>query len=80
MRTTITIPDDLAQQIDKIINQLDIPSRNQFIIEALEAKLKELEDRKIDDEFALMAEDLEYRQEALDLEQEFIRADFEVTS
>lgn len=78
MRTTITIPDSLATKVDQLVNTGDIKSRNQFILEALEDKVKQIRDIQIDTEFASMATDQDYQQEALEIEQEFAIADQEV--
>ena len=78
MRTTITIPNDLAAKVDLLIEQQGIASRNQFILEALELKVREIENLKIDLEFGSMASDLEYQEETLQLEQEFSYADREI--
>lgn len=80
MRTTITIPNDLVAKVDLLIAQEDIPSRNQFIIEALELKVREIENLTIDLEFASMANDQEYQAETLQLEQEFVHADAEISA
>ena len=78
MRTTITIPNDLVEKVDLLIKQHDLSSRNQFIIEALELKVGEIENRAIDREFALMANDMQYQSESLQLEQEFVHAEREM--
>ncbi|MEL6581496.1 MAG: ribbon-helix-helix domain-containing protein [Cyanobacteria bacterium J06607_15] len=80
MRTTITIPNNLVEKVDMLIEQHDLPSRNQFIIEALELKVREMENREIDREFALMASDAEYQSETLQLEQEFVHTDREIVA
>ncbi|MEO1802819.1 MAG: ribbon-helix-helix domain-containing protein, partial [Cyanobacteria bacterium J06629_2] len=79
-RTTITIPNNLVEKVDMLIEQHDLPSRNQFIIEALELKVREMENREIDREFALMASDAEYQSETLQLEQEFVHTDREIVA
>ena len=78
MRITITIPNDLVKKVDLLAEQEGIASRNQFILEALELKVREIENRGIDLEFASMANDAEYQAEALQLEQEFFDADREM--
>lgn len=80
MRTTITIPNDLAAKVDLLIAQESIASRNQFILEALELKVREIENLTIDLEFASMANDQEYQEETLQLEQEFIHTDAEISA
>lgn len=77
MRTTITIPDSLADQVDSLVTKGVTKSRNQFIVEALEEKVKELKNRQLDAEFASMATDTDYQQETLEIEQEFRFSDAE---
>jgi metal-responsive CopG/Arc/MetJ family transcriptional regulator len=78
MRTTITIPDSLVAQVDSLVAIGDIKTRNQFIVEALEAKVKQMQDIQIDAQFAQMANDFDYIEEALAIEDEFAHADREV--
>ena len=80
MRTTITIPDDLAKQVDSLIAERNLKSRNQFIVEALADKVKQTRDIQLDAEFAQMATDKEYQQEAMEIEREFEFADAEVSA
>lgn len=79
MRTTITIPDTLASQVDSLIQSGNIKSRNQFIIEALEDKVKQIKNIQLDSEFAEMATDEDYQKETLEIEEEFTFADAEVS-
>ena len=78
MRTTITLPESLVKQVDRLISAGNIKSRNQFIIEALEEKVRQIKDLQLDEEFAGMATDAEYQQEALEIEREFEISDYEV--
>lgn len=78
MRTTITISESLVQQVDKLISQGEIKTRNQFIVEALEDKVRQIRDLQLDEEFVGMADDMEYQQEALEIEQKFTSSDYEV--
>ena len=77
MRTTISLPDNLVREIDLSIEAGNIKSRNQFIVEALQDKLKQLKDADIDAQFALMADDSDYIEETLKIESEFANADAE---
>lgn len=79
MRTTITIPDTLASQVDSLIQSGNIKSRNQFIVEALEDKIKQIKEIQLDSEFAQMATDEDYQKEALEIEEDFAFADAEVS-
>jgi|GEM_PF-5303153 len=80
MKITIFIADDLLEKIDLLTKQQDLSSRNQFIVEALELKVREIENREIDLVFALMSGDTEYQSETLRLKQEFVRVDREMSA
>jgi metal-responsive CopG/Arc/MetJ family transcriptional regulator len=77
MRTTITIPDSLVAQVDSLVAMGNIKTRNQFIVEALETKVKQMRDTQIDAQFAQMANDSDYITEALAIENEFADSDRE---
>ena len=77
MRTTISLPDNLVREIDRLIKIGNIKSRNQLIVEALRDKVKQLKDADIDAQFALMADDSDYVEETLNIESEFANADAE---
>jgi len=76
-RTTITLPRDLLDQIDRAVEEGGMPSRNAFIAAAVRHELAAAEAAAIDAEFALMAEDSEYQAEAQLVSQEFALADWE---
>lgn len=78
MRTTITIPDDLAAQADALIGSSGITTRNQIIIEALQHWIELKQEAAIDAEFESMAEDSEYIVETLAIEEEFTQSDREI--
>lgn len=78
MRTTITIPDDLAAEADALVGSHGITTRNQFIVEAIENWVQLKKEARIDDEFAMMAGDSDYIAETLAIESEFAQSDLEV--
>lgn len=73
-RTTLSLPEVLLAATDKLISQGKAKSRNQFIAEAIASSLAAIEKAEIDAAFAGMAEDMEYQQEALQIEAEFATA------
>ena len=75
MRTTITIPDDLAARADALIGSNGITTRNQLIVEALQHWIDLKQEESIDAEFASMAEDADYIVETLAIESEFDKSD-----
>lgn len=70
-RTTLSLPDKLLQATDELIAKGKVKSRNEFIAEAMDLRLKALEKEEIDAEFAEMANDTEYKKEAIQIEAEF---------
>ena len=80
MRTTITIPDSLATEVDALVGQNGITTRNQFILEALDYWVRLKREEAIDSEFARMAEDPDYIAETLSIESEFEASDWEVAA
>ncbi len=61
IRTTVTLPDDLAKRSQYLVDTGQAPSRNALIISALEEFVAKLEQEEIDRQFAAMAEDTDYR-------------------
>ena len=76
-RTTLSLPDKLLQATDELIAKGKVKSRNEFIAGAIALRLKALEKEEIDAEFAEMANDTEYKKEALQIEAEFAAASWE---
>ena len=76
-RTTLSLPSKLLQATDELIAKGKIKNRNEFIAEAIALRLQALEKEEIDAEFAHMANDTEYQEEALQIEAEFTSASWE---
>jgi metal-responsive CopG/Arc/MetJ family transcriptional regulator len=77
VRTTLAIPADLLAETDLAVREGKARSRNEFITLALRHELAAQKRLEIDAAFAVMAEDEEYQSEALKIEEEFVRADWE---
>ncbi len=75
MRTTVTIPDELAIEVDSLVGKAGITTRNQLIVQALENWVAQKKEELIDEEFAMMAEDADYIAETLAIEAEFAQSD-----
>lgn len=75
MRTTVTIPDELAIEVDGLVGKAGITTRNQLIVQALENWVAQKKEELIDEEFAMMAEDADYIAETLAIEAEFAQSD-----
>ena len=77
IRTTLSLPEELLKATDKLVSSGKVKSRNQFIAEAISSHLAAIEKAEIDAAFAEMANDIEYQQEALQIEAEFAQASWE---
>jgi metal-responsive CopG/Arc/MetJ family transcriptional regulator len=77
VRTTLTIPADLLQATDAIINQGKANSRNEFVAQALKHELATLKRAEIDQALAEMAQQQDYHTEVLKMDSEFAIASWE---
>lgn len=77
VRTTVTLPTDLLQRSQKLIDAGQVPNRNVLIVSALERLLAELERAEIDRQFAAMAEDEAYQTMQTDMAESFEESDWE---
>jgi metal-responsive CopG/Arc/MetJ family transcriptional regulator len=77
VRTTLTLPSELLEGTDRAVSQGKAKSRNEFVAQALRRELAALKRAEIDAAFAPMADDAEYRSEALQIEAEFATASWE---
>ncbi len=77
VRTTVTLPDQLLKAVDQAVAAGKAKSRNELIANALRRELAALRRLEIDSAFQEMSADQEYRDEALNLSEEFAEADSE---
>ncbi len=77
VRTTVTIPAELIDRSQQLIDSGALPSRNALIVAALEHFVTELERRDIDRQFEAMAEDESYGEMNRQLAEEFAESDWE---
>lgn len=77
VRTTVTLPTDLLQRSQKLIDAGQVPNRNALIVSALERLLNELERAEIDRQFAAMAEDEAYQTMQSEMAESFEESDWE---
>jgi hypothetical protein len=79
IRTTITLPKPVYEEARSLINSEAAPaeSMNGFLEAAVTAYLKHFKRRQIDAEFAGMATDPAYQQEAESISEEFSESDQE---
>lgn len=77
VRTTVTLPADLLQRSQKLIDAGRVPNRNVLIVSALERLLADLERAEIDQQFAAMFEDEVYQTMQTEMSESFEESDWE---
>ena len=77
-RTTLSLPADLLEQIDRAVQQGQARSRNSFVAAAVRRELKAAEEAAIDADLAGMRHDPAYQAESLTLAEEFVADEWEV--
>jgi metal-responsive CopG/Arc/MetJ family transcriptional regulator len=70
VRTTVTLSADLLEAVDAVVQEGVAESRNDFLDRAIRKQLKDSRRAAIDAEFAGMAEDRAYREEAIEVAEE----------
>lgn len=76
-RTTLTLPGDLLDRVDRAVREGRARSRNAFVAQALERDLARAEQAAIDAAFAGMANDEDYLAESRQIDAEFAASDAE---
>ena len=76
-RTTISLPTDLLEAVDRAVREGQVRSRNEFVSDTLRSALANAERARIDAEFAAMADDAVYQQETSEIAREFDAASWE---
>ena len=71
VRTTLALPADLLERVDHLVREGEVRSRSAFVAGAPRRELAALEAAAIDADLAGMADDEEYRAEALALAEDF---------
>jgi len=77
VRTTITLPLNLLQRSQELVDSGLVPNRNALIVAALEQFVADLEREEIDRQFAAMAEDTEYQAWQTSMADSFAESDWE---
>ncbi|HZR66195.1 MAG TPA: hypothetical protein VFA85_13660 [Terriglobales bacterium] len=76
--TSVRLPRDLYEQARTAVQQSGIAaSMNDFLVEAVEEKLRQIKEQEIDQAFAEMGRDEQYQAEALALTRSFEKSDWE---
>ncbi len=77
IRTTLSLPEELLQEIDRIVTDGKVKSRNEFIARAIGRELAWQQRQEIDAACAEMARDLEYQATVRQMDAEFATASWE---
>lgn len=77
IRTTVTLPSNLLQRSQELVDSGQVPNRNALIVAALEQFLAHLEREAIDRQFATMAEDADYQAFQVEVTESFADPDWE---
>jgi metal-responsive CopG/Arc/MetJ family transcriptional regulator len=77
VRTTVTLPANLLQRSQELVESGQVPNRNALIVAALEQFIADLERAEIDRQFAAMADDADYQALQTEVAESFADADWE---
>ena len=77
IRTTLALPADLLEAVDRLVEQGKARSRNDLIANALRRELAVLERAVLDAEFRQMETDADYQRETRQILTEFAQSDWE---
>src|ERR1043165_1209951 len=76
--TTVRLPKDLYEQARNAVKEAGAASSiNDFMVEAIEEKLRQLREQEIDRAFVAMGTDGEYQRDAVALAKSFAKSDWE---
>ena len=77
IRTTLSLPVDLRERIERAIARGTAPNQNKLIVQAVESYLTQQEEAWIDTQFAEMAHDTDYQVLQRQIAAEFSISDWE---
>ena len=77
IRTTLSLPIELLERIDRAVHEGQVRSRNALLEIALRHELTAMEDAAIDAQLLGMAQDADYQAEAIALAEEFGTAEWQ---
>lgn len=77
VRTTLTLPNELRERIERAVGEGAAPSQNSLIVHAVQTYLAQREEARIDAQFAEIAQDPAYQTLQLEISAEFSASDWE---
>ena len=75
--TTVRLPRHVYERAKTVVVQSQASSFNEFVIQAIEEKIRRLTEAEIDAAFAQMAHDTDYQRNSVRLASEFAKSDWE---
>jgi hypothetical protein len=75
--TTLRLPRSVYEQAKAIAVQAQVGSFNEFVVQAIEEKVRRLTEAEIDAAFAEMANDADYQRSSISFAKEFENSDWE---
>jgi hypothetical protein len=76
--TTVRLPKRVYEQARAAVKESKVASSiNDFLVEAVEERLRQLREKEIDDAFAAMAQDPDYQRDAVAMARSFETSDWE---
>ena len=74
--TTVRMPKHVFDRAKTAVSQSQISSFNEFVVQAVEEKVRRLTEAEIDSAFAQMADDPQYQRDSIALAREFEKSDW----
>jgi hypothetical protein len=75
--TTVRLPRQVYERAKTVVVRSQASSFNEFVVQAIEEKVRRLTEAEIDAAFAQMAHDPDYQRESVALASEFEKSDWE---
>jgi hypothetical protein len=75
--TTVRVPTQVYERAKTAVSRFQVSSFNEFVVQAIEEKVRRLTESEIDAAFAEMARDPDYQRESIALAHEFEKSDWE---
>jgi hypothetical protein len=75
--TTVRLPRQVYERAKTVVIRSQASSFNEFVVQAIEEKVRRLTEAEIDEAFAQMANDADYQRTSIALASEFAKSDWE---
>src|SRR5580693_9883036 len=75
--TTLRVPKYIYERARQVVSRSEAASFNEFVVQAIEEKVRRLTEAEIDAAFAQMAHDTNYQSSSIALSREFEKSDWE---